>query len=50
MENQRIQSFWYSKDETQNSLSAIELLCVASFLYHNHDFYLYTYTPNDASM
>lgn len=50
MENQRIQSFWYSKDQTQNSLSVIELLCVASFLYHNHDFYLYTYTPNDASM
>lgn len=50
MDNKIVQSFWYSKDETQNSLSSIEILCIASFLYHNHIFYLYTYTPNDTSM
>lgn len=48
--NNIVQSFWYSKDKNKNSLSPIELLCVASFLYHNHHFHLYTYTPDDASM
>ncbi|WP_104692915.1 glycosyltransferase [Helicobacter pametensis] len=48
--NKIVQSFWYSKDEGCNYLSSIELLCIASYLAHGHEFHLYTYTPNDASM
>ena len=48
--NQIIQSFWHSKDPNTNSFSTLELLCIASFLHHGHQFHLYTYTPNDCSM
>ncbi|MCE3038105.1 glycosyltransferase [Helicobacter anatolicus] len=50
MSNKIIQSFWYSKDPSKNSISVIEVLCVLSYLKNGHEFHLYTYTPNDVSM
>lgn len=35
-----IQSLWIG-----NKLSKLEQLCIESFLYHNHEFHLYTYGP-----
>lgn len=48
--NQIIQSFWHSKNPEENSFTTLELLCIASFLYHGHTFHLYTYNPHDATM
>lgn len=48
--NRIVQSFWYSQNPNQNTITPIEILCIASYLHHQHEFHLYTYTPNDASM
>lgn len=50
MHNRIVQSFWFSKNVDKNSISIVEVLCVLSYLKNNHEFHLYTYTPNDASM
>lgn len=40
MDNKTIQSLWVG-----GSLSPLEQMCIRSFLYHGHDFVLYSYEP-----